>query len=51
MVAGLSLPTKSAVQGIPIGLEIIGRSEYDDELLDVAEQIEGKLQARKTPID
>ncbi|KAJ5162083.1 hypothetical protein N7492_007475 [Penicillium capsulatum] len=49
--AGRSPPTPSAIQGIPIGLEIMGRYEHDEALLDVAEQIEYILQARATPIE
>lgn len=35
--------------GVPVGLELMGRSGHDDELLDLAECFEGILQARKPP--
>ncbi|KAJ5359684.1 uncharacterized protein N7496_012097 [Penicillium cataractarum] len=47
--AGFSPPTSSAVQGVPVGLELMGRVGCDEELLDLAERIEGILQRRKSP--
>ncbi|KAJ5552007.1 hypothetical protein N7461_006705 [Penicillium sp. DV-2018c] len=38
--AGRSCKTASAVQGVPIGLELMGRRWEDDGLLDVAERAE-----------
>ncbi|KAF7720152.1 Glutamyl-tRNA(Gln) amidotransferase subunit A [Penicillium ucsense] len=45
--AGYSSPTMSAPQGIPIGLELMGQVERDEELLDLAETIENILPPRK----
>ncbi|KAJ6031666.1 hypothetical protein N7540_002398 [Penicillium herquei] len=47
--AGFSPPTSSAPKGIPVGLEFMGRYGHDDELLDIAGQVEGLLQARQLP--
>ncbi|KAJ5167513.1 uncharacterized protein N7482_006294 [Penicillium canariense] len=47
--AGFSPPTSSAAQGVPIGLELMGPAGNDEELLDLAERIEGILQRRKAP--
>ncbi|OKO97809.1 Glutamyl-tRNA(Gln) amidotransferase subunit A [Penicillium subrubescens] len=35
-----------AVQGVPVGLELMGRVDCDEELLGLAERIEGILQRR-----
>lgn len=43
------MPTPSAVQGVPIGLELMGREGGDDELLDLAMRIEKVLKARRAP--
>ncbi|CEO59519.1 hypothetical protein PMG11_04193 [Penicillium brasilianum] len=47
--AGLSAPTSSAAQGVPVGLELMGRVDGDEELLDLAQRIEGILQQGKVP--
>ncbi|KXG49212.1 Amidase [Penicillium griseofulvum] len=48
--AGRSPKTASAVLGVPIGLELMGRRWGDDELLDIAERVEGILKGRVRPI-
>ncbi|KAL5366448.1 amidase signature domain-containing protein [Aspergillus floccosus] len=48
--AGFSPPSPTAPQGIPIGLELMGRPWQDDELLDLAEHFESVIQARKAPV-
>ncbi|GLI72107.1 hypothetical protein PoHVEF18_000275 [Penicillium ochrochloron] len=47
--AGFSPPTSTAIQGVPVGLELMGRVGWDEELLDLAERIEGILQKRRVP--
>ncbi|KAG0153841.1 hypothetical protein PDIDSM_1220 [Penicillium digitatum] len=47
--AGRSPQTASAVLGIPIGLELMGRRWGDDELLEIAERAEGILKGRVAP--
>ncbi|KAJ5725055.1 uncharacterized protein N7483_006412 [Penicillium malachiteum] len=47
--AGFSPPTPSAHLGIPVGIEFMGRHGHDDELLDIAEQVESLLQIRHVP--
>lgn len=49
-IAGFSPATSDAPQGVPIGLELMGREGGDEVLLDLAESIEGILSARKVPI-
>ncbi|KAJ5131530.1 uncharacterized protein N7515_007569 [Penicillium bovifimosum] len=44
--AGRSPKTASAVRGVPIGLELMGRPWEDDGLLDLAERAERILQSR-----
>ncbi|KAJ5493567.1 Amidase [Penicillium fimorum] len=44
--AGRSPKTASAVLGVPVGLELMGRRWGDDELLDIAERAEGILKGR-----
>ncbi|KAJ5157979.1 Amidase [Penicillium coprophilum] len=48
--AGRSPNTASAVLGVPIGLELMGRRWGDDELLDIAERAEGILKGRVGPL-
>ncbi|KAJ5991739.1 Amidase [Penicillium sp. IBT 35674x] len=48
--AGFSPATASAPRGVPIGIELMGRHGNDDELLNIAAQLEQVLQARKTPL-
>ncbi|KAE8355957.1 amidase signature domain-containing protein [Aspergillus coremiiformis] len=48
--AGFSPETPSASQGIPIGIELLGQSWQDNDLLDLAEKFEAALAARKPPI-
>ena len=48
-IAGFSAPSSSAVQGVPVGLELMGRVGRDEELLALAERIEGILPQRKVP--
>jgi Asp-tRNA(Asn)/Glu-tRNA(Gln) amidotransferase A subunit family amidase len=48
-IAGFSPPTSTASQGVPVGLELMGRVGWDEELLDLAERIEGILQKRRVP--
>lgn len=48
--AGFSQPAESAPRGVPVGLELMGRHGYDDELLDIATLAEGVLRARQQPI-
>lgn len=48
-IAGFSPPTSSAAQGVPVGLELMGRVGRDEELLALAERIEGILPQRKVP--
>lgn len=47
--AGRSPKTASAVLGVPIGLELMGRRWEDDELLDIAERAEKILKGRAVP--
>lgn len=47
--AGLSPKTETAVLGIPVGLELMGRRWEDDQLLDLAERAEKILQSRRRP--
>ncbi|CAG8895134.1 unnamed protein product [Penicillium egyptiacum] len=44
--AGWSPKTASAVLGVPVGLELMGRRWGDDELLDIAERAERILKGR-----
>ncbi|KAJ5800613.1 uncharacterized protein N7518_002681 [Penicillium psychrosexuale] len=48
--AGRSPKTASAVLGVPVGLELMGRRWGDDELLDIAERIEGIIKGRVVPV-
>lgn len=48
-LAGFSPATNDAVQGVPIGLELMGREDEEERLLDLAEAMEGVIQARKEP--
>ncbi|KAJ5422855.1 Amidase [Penicillium cf. griseofulvum] len=48
--AGRSPKTASAVLGVPVGLELMARRWGDDELLDIAERVEGILKGRVGPI-
>ncbi|KAJ5970134.1 uncharacterized protein N7479_000052 [Penicillium vulpinum] len=48
--AGQSPKTVSAMLGVPVGLELMGRRWEDDELLDIAERVEGVLKGRVNPI-
>ncbi|KAJ5642452.1 hypothetical protein N7490_006452 [Penicillium lividum] len=48
--AGFGPSTASAPRGIPIGIELMGRHEYDDDLLDVAARFEQILRARRAPL-
>ncbi|KAJ5994764.1 hypothetical protein N7481_001741 [Penicillium waksmanii] len=45
--AGFGPATLEAPQGVPIGLELMGREGGDEVLLDLAELIEGIISARK----
>ncbi|KAJ5192100.1 hypothetical protein N7449_008242 [Penicillium cf. viridicatum] len=47
--AGRSPKTASAVLGVPVGLELMGRLWEDDELLDIAERTEKILKGRAVP--
>ncbi|KAJ5676507.1 uncharacterized protein N7477_002140 [Penicillium maclennaniae] len=47
--AGFSPPTASAPLGVPIGLELMGRHGCDEELLSLAERVEGILRVRRPP--
>ncbi|KAJ5921833.1 hypothetical protein N7516_009536 [Penicillium verrucosum] len=47
--AGRSPATASAVLGVPVGLELMGRRWGDDELLDIAERAERILKGRVVP--
>lgn len=47
--AGRSPTTASAVLGVPVGLELMGRRWGDDELLDIAERAERILKGRAVP--
>ncbi|OQD67698.1 hypothetical protein PENPOL_c003G04824 [Penicillium polonicum] len=47
--AGRSPTTASAVLGIPVGLELMGRRWGDDELLNIAERAEKILKSRAVP--
>ncbi|KAJ6121171.1 Amidase [Penicillium sp. IBT 18751x] len=47
--AGFSPPTASAPLGVPIGLELMGRHGCDEELLFLAERVEGILRVRRQP--
>lgn len=48
-LAGFSPATNDAVQGVPVGLELMGRDGEDERLLDLAESMEGVIQGRKVP--
>jgi amidase len=48
-IAGRSPKTASAVLGVPVGLEFMGRHWGEDELLDLAERAEGILQIQQAP--
>ncbi|KAJ5948355.1 hypothetical protein N7466_001370 [Penicillium verhagenii] len=48
--AGFSPATTSAPRGVPIGIELMSYAGNDDDLLNVAAQLEDVLQARRTPI-
>ncbi|KAJ5673670.1 Amidase [Penicillium longicatenatum] len=48
--AGFGPATTSAPRGVPIGIELMGRHGNDDDLLNIASQLEQVLQARKTPL-
>ncbi|KAJ5872983.1 Amidase [Penicillium soppii] len=47
--AGRSPKTASAVLGVPVGLEFMGRHWGEDELLDLAERAERILQIQQAP--
>ena len=47
---GFSRQTEEAVQGVPIGMEVIGLWGDDWKVLDIAERIERVLDARKEPL-
>ncbi|KAG2010765.1 hypothetical protein GB937_007531 [Aspergillus fischeri] len=47
--AGFSPQTESAPQGVPIGLELMGKPWQDVDLLDIAEQFERVIQGRRPP--
>ncbi|KAJ5614825.1 hypothetical protein N7528_008479 [Penicillium herquei] len=47
--AGFSPSTSATPKGIPVGIELMGRYGHDDELLDIAGQVEGLLRARQVP--
>ncbi|KGO74959.1 hypothetical protein PITC_031970 [Penicillium italicum] len=47
--AGQSPKTSSAVLGVPVGLELMGRRWEDDKLLDLAERAERILKGRVVP--
>ncbi|PLB44584.1 amidase [Aspergillus steynii IBT 23096] len=49
--AGFSASTDTAPQGVPIGLELMGRVGQDEWLLGLAERFEGLVQGRKAPLD
>lgn len=48
-IAGFSPPTSTADQGVPVGLELMGRVDRDEELLVLAERIESILRQRRVP--
>ncbi|KAJ5746889.1 uncharacterized protein N7511_008585 [Penicillium nucicola] len=48
--AGRSPSSESAVLGVPVGLELMGRRWGEDDLLDLAERVEGILEARIAPV-
>ncbi|KAE8373118.1 amidase signature domain-containing protein [Aspergillus bertholletiae] len=48
--AGFSPETTSAPLGIPIGIELMGQPWKDRELLDLAQEFESVLAARKPPV-
>ncbi|CAG8108428.1 unnamed protein product [Penicillium salamii] len=47
--AGMSPRTETAVKGVPTGLEFMGKRWGEDDLLDLAECVEGILQVHETP--
>ncbi|PKX93643.1 amidase [Aspergillus novofumigatus IBT 16806] len=47
--AGFSPHAESATLGVPIGLELMGKPWQDDDLLDLAEQLERGIQGRRPP--
>ncbi|KAF9887389.1 hypothetical protein FE257_010244 [Aspergillus nanangensis] len=47
---GFSPPSETAPIGIPIGLELMGKPDDDEKLLDLAERFEESIQARKIPV-
>ena len=47
--AGFSPPTESAPIGVPIGLEILGKSWSEKQLLQIAYRIEKHTHMRRTP--
>ena len=47
--AGFSKATKTAPDGVPIGMEILGRPWTEGQLLKIAKEIEGLGRVRKTP--
>lgn len=49
MTAGFSPSTPPAPQGVPVGLELMGQHGRDEDLLSLAEHIEGIIHARKPP--
>lgn len=48
-IAGMSPRTETAVKGVPIGLEFMGKRWGEKDLLDLAECVEGILQVHETP--
>jgi Asp-tRNA(Asn)/Glu-tRNA(Gln) amidotransferase A subunit family amidase len=49
-LAGRSPSSDSSILGVPVGLELMGRRWGEDELLDLAERVEGMSEARRAPI-
>ncbi|CAG7929720.1 unnamed protein product [Penicillium olsonii] len=47
--AGRSPSTETAVQGVPVGVEFMGKRWEEDDLLDLAEVVEGILQVQQSP--
>ncbi|KIJ54751.1 hypothetical protein M422DRAFT_240834 [Sphaerobolus stellatus SS14] len=48
--AGFSEPTETAPVGVPIGLEILGRSWEEAKILQIAGMIESLTRVRKAPV-
>jgi len=47
---GFSPPTKEAPLGVPIGMEILGRPGTEQDLLQIAYQIETRIAVRRSPL-